>query len=170
MTPQGGGAMQHRHAVVSFHHALHSPDFRGADGVTSPAWVTAELRCTADFKSTSQPQLVETLRIGIDVEVSQAAGVAASGLLQRLTARLSFRPAAACPPQQPVCLRDVEQQVIDLWLQCTAAVAGAAIGADQWAAPHGRRQEHAGLPGVTGWWGGATLPGGPRPLTASRTR
>jgi hypothetical protein len=68
MTPQGGGAMQHRHAVVSFHHALHSPDFRGADGVTSPTWVTAELRCTADFKSTCQPQLVETLRIGIDVE------------------------------------------------------------------------------------------------------
>lgn len=73
MTPQGGVAMQHRHAVVSFHHALHSPDFRGADGVTSPAWITAELRCTADFKSTSQPQLVESLRIGIDVEVSAAA-------------------------------------------------------------------------------------------------
>jgi hypothetical protein len=70
MTPQGAGAAQHRHAVVSFHHAFHSPDFRGADGVSSPAWVTAELRCTADFKSASQPELVESLCVGIDVEVS----------------------------------------------------------------------------------------------------
>jgi hypothetical protein len=75
MTQQGGGTSQHRHAVVSFQHMVHSPEFWGADGVSSPAWVTAELRCAADFRSASQPELVESLRIGIDVEVSQAAGL-----------------------------------------------------------------------------------------------
>ena len=104
MTAQGGGATQHRHAVVSFHHALHSPDFRGADGVTSPAWVTAELRCTADFKSTSQPQLVESLRIGIDVEVRPAAAkwwpVAGPGISQHADASAQLRPVL----QQPVCV------------------------------------------------------------------
>lgn len=73
MTAQGGGDAQQRQAAVSFYHAFQSPELRGADGMSSPAWLTAELRCSADFKSASQPGAltapVESLTIGIDVEV-----------------------------------------------------------------------------------------------------
>ena len=50
--------------------------------------------------------------------------------------------------------------MVTLRLWCAAAVAGAAAGSAQRAAPHGRRQEHAGLRGVTGRRQGAALPGG----------
>lgn len=73
MSAQGGCSALHRRASVSFYHAFESPGFRGADGVSSPAWVTAELRCHVDFKSAKQPDAAaasaESLSIGIDVEV-----------------------------------------------------------------------------------------------------
>lgn len=74
MTAQGGGSALQRQAAVSFYHAFQSW-VKGADGVCSPAWVTAELRCTADFRSAGQSDAssapVESLIIGIDVEVRQ---------------------------------------------------------------------------------------------------
>jgi len=73
MAGPAGGTVGHAHAAFSFYHAFDCHDFRGADDVCSPAWVTVELRCHADFKYASAADVAsppsDHLTLGIDVEV-----------------------------------------------------------------------------------------------------
>ena len=69
-----GGKAEHSQATFVLSHALECPGFCGADGTVNPAFVTADLRCYADFQHScgGDAPAVDRLSMGLDIEVDPA--------------------------------------------------------------------------------------------------